>query len=167
MKSISVNKNELKLLFCANDIQLTWNASQNLKVIFHPLHGMISPVKYRQLGKGKPCPYCARKMVIGKDIFSTNSEKIAIDRGYQYLNSDGRKYINKAGSEYFHPNYVTLDHKINKARCPEKMFDFDNLELICWRCNMEKGDNNAYELSYYSEYLSGLAETTISKYQPL
>lgn len=52
-------------------------------------------------------------------------------RGYEYINRWGNKVINQAGDIFFHPNYVTLDHKHNKARCPEKMFDYSHLEAVC------------------------------------
>ncbi|WP_199197440.1 HNH endonuclease [Chroococcidiopsis sp. CCALA 051] len=52
----------------------------------------------------------------------------------------GKKVTDRAGTVYFHPNYVTLDHKTNKARYPEKMFDYSNLQIMCWQCNSNKGD---------------------------
>ena len=48
-------------------------------------------------------------------------------------NYQGKKVINQINQIFFHPNYVTIDHIINKVRCPEKMFDFDNLQLVCWQ----------------------------------
>ncbi len=81
-------------------------------------------------------------MVRGQDIHATTSIKEAKKRGYEYFNKRGEKLINRAGYIYFDQNYITIDHKINKARCPQKMFDFDNLQAVCWRCNWEKSDDN-------------------------
>lgn len=42
---------------------------------------------------------------------------------------------------------VTLDHVINKARHPELLFDYRNLEAICKSCNSKKGDDNTFTIS--------------------
>ncbi|NJM64463.1 MAG: HNH endonuclease [Acaryochloris sp. RU_4_1] len=42
---------------------------------------------------------------------------------------------------------VTLDHVINKARHPELLFDYKNLEAICRSCNAKKGDDNTFAIS--------------------
>ncbi len=47
------------------------------------------------------------------------------------------------------------------------MFDYDNLEIICWRCNREKGDNNSFELQYNQDYLSSLADEALARYPTL
>ena len=62
-------------------------------------------------------------------------------------------------------NYITIDHKVNKARCPQKMFDFDNLQAVCWRCNWEKSDDNTYDSRYTRVCLKSLVEETLSRYQ--
>jgi HNH endonuclease len=164
---VKPNKSILANLFHAKDIQAVWQASQKLNVIEHPQQGFISPQFYRESSNNKPCPYCANKMVWGSENFTMKDRTVAVARGYQYLDRSGNPYINYAGTTFFHPNYITIDHKINKARCPEKMFDYDNLELICWRCNQDKGDNNAYELQHSSKYLSSLANTSMSRYQTI
>jgi len=159
-----INKSQLRALYQAREIAEVWNASQNMSVIVHPQHGSISPNKYRAMYKGRPCQYCGCKMVHGQDFHSTSSKQEAIKRGYEYLNKRGRKVINTANKIYFHPNYVTVDHKINKARCPEKMFDYNNLQIMCWRCNKEKGDDNAFELQHTFEYLDTLTDEVLARY---
>lgn len=158
---------QLKTLYHAHEIAQIWNASHNLPVIKHPTHGWISPNQYRAMNEGKPCPYCGKRMVYGKEFHSTSSKNEAIKRGYKYMDKRGKKVINQAGNLFFHPNYLTLDHKLNKARCPEKLFDYDNLEIICWRCNQEKGDNNNFELQHTYEYLDDLVDTTLTRYPML
>lgn len=162
-----IPKSQLCILYNANKISEIWNSSQNLNIINHPQHGLISPNAYRILKKGKPCPYCGQKMVHGQEFYSTESKLEAIKQGYEYIDKNGQKIINQAGVKYFHPNYVTLDHKINKARCPEKMFDYDNLEVICWKCNLSKGDDNTYEIQHTFNYLEALTEEVLSRYKPL
>ena len=162
-----IYKSELKILYKASDIQYVWDSSKNLDVINHPQDGWISPNQYRAKSKGKPCPYCGKKMVHGKDFHSTSSKKEAIKRGYEYVDKHGKKFINQAGDFFFHPNYVTLDHKLNKARCPEKMFDYNNLEAVCWRCNREKGANNSFELQHNQKYLDSLADEALARYPTL
>jgi 5-methylcytosine-specific restriction endonuclease McrA len=162
-----ISSSKLRALYEANEIAIVWNESQNLPVIDHPQYGSISPNKYRAMHGGKPCPYCGLKMAHGKEIHSTSSKQEAIKRGYEYVDKRGKKVINSANSIYFHPNYVTLDHKINKARCPEKMFDYSNLQTMCWRCNKDKGDDNTFELQHTYEYLDTLADEALARYQLL
>lgn len=162
MKSIS--QAELIHLYAGKDIQLIWNEAQNLPLIKHPDLGCISPNYFRKIYTNKPCPYCAKRMVRGKNIHSTNSKTEAKKRGYEYLNNKGEKVINQAGYTYFHPHYITIDHKINKARCPQKMFDYDNLQAICWRCNQEKSENNTYHSQYNKDYLNSLVKETLERY---
>jgi hypothetical protein len=161
-----ISKSELSQLYCSEEISEVWNANQHLKVIQHPELGLISPNQYRTIGKDKPCPYCGKKMKHGED-FKTASKKDAIKRDYEYVNNAGQKRFNQIGSVFYHPNYVTIDHKINKARCPEKMFDYDNLQLICWKCNQEKGDDNTYDLRHTYDYLSDLVNEALNRYPPL
>ncbi|EAW37122.1 hypothetical protein [Lyngbya sp. PCC 8106] len=162
-----MNTVDLITLYRSKDITETWKSAQSLEVINHPQHGLISPNKYRAMFHGKPCPYCGQKMKHGNE-FKTNLKKKAIELGYQYIDKQGEKYINNvAGSCFFHPNYVTLDHKLNKARFPEKLFDYDNLQIMCWRCNHEKGDNNAFDIQHTYQYLDALAEETLERYQVL
>lgn len=160
-------KSKLKTLYKASEISDIWNASKNLAVINHSQYGWITPNQYRAKSKGKPCPYCGRKMVHGQELYSTSSKKEAIKQGYEYIDKCGNKVINRAGNLFFHPNYLTLDHKLNKARCPEKMFDHDNLECVCWRCNNEKGANNSFELQHNQNYLNSLADEAIVRYPNL
>jgi hypothetical protein len=162
-----LHKSKLKTLYKANEIKEIWDASHNLPVINHPQHGLISPNTYRMIKKDKPCPYCGQKMRHGKEFHSTQSKPEAIKRGYEYIDNNGEKTINKAGNTYFHPNYLTLDHKINKARCPEIMFDYDNLEAICWKCNSAKSDDNTYEITHSFDYLNSLVDETLDRYRLL
>lgn len=163
----TVTKSKLKTLYKANEIAEVWNASQNLAVINHPQHGLISPNNYRAMYSFKPCPYCAQKMAHGKVFHSTSSRQEAIKRGYEYTDKWGKKVINQASNVYFDPNYVTLDHKTNKARCPEKIFDYSNLQIMCWQCNNNKGDDNTFELQHNCEYLNALAAQALAHYQLL
>jgi hypothetical protein len=161
---INFNRQELAALYSSADIHDVWQASQNYPVIDHPSLGKISPNQYRAKYHQKPCPFCGQKMVHGKSAHSTNDQQEAIARGYQYLDKNGKKIINRAGNVYFHPHYVSLDHKLNKARCPERMFDYDNLQIMCWKCNNLKGDNNAYELQHSLSHLQDLAEGILQQY---
>lgn len=158
------NRQELAALYGSADINDVWHASQNYAVIDHPTLGKISPNQYRAKYHQKPCSFCGQKMVHGQAAHTTNNKREAIARGYEYLDKNGRKIINQAGKTYFHPHYVTLDHKLNKARCPERMFDYDNLQIMCWKCNQLKGDNNAYELQHSLSYLHDLATETLDRY---
>lgn len=159
-----VNKKYLQTLYQASEVREVWEAGQNEKLINHPKFGWISPNEFRQNFDRKPCPFCGKRMVHGKARHATTSKQEALARGYQYVNSKGQKYINRAGSCYFHPNYVTLDHKLNKARCPELLFDADNLQAICWKCNQEKGDNNNFEIEHTSNFVSDLAREALERY---
>ncbi len=156
----------LNQLYTGKKVQELWNDCQNYPVINHPTEGDISPNKYRAMGKGKPCPYCGKKMVHGQS-YQTNSKTEALKLGFEYINKEGVKTINNAGGKFFHRHYITLDHKINKARCPEKLFDFDNLQYICWECNQLKGDNNAFDLQHTRDYLDALVNEALSHYELL
>ncbi|BAW97962.1 hypothetical protein NIES970_29250 (plasmid) [[Synechococcus] sp. NIES-970] len=161
----SADKKILSALYTAQEIREAWEFAQNRLVIQHPKLGAISPNEYRLKFSQKPCPFCAKKMTHGKTLHATQSRQEAISRGYQYINNKGKDYINQAGEFYFHPHYVTLDHKINKARCPELMFDHQNLQAICWRCNIEKGDNNAYEIEQALKYIQDLKQEISNRYK--
>lgn len=158
------NRQELAALYKGEDINLLWQVSQNEKMIDHPQFGKISPNQYRAKHHQKPCPFCGQKMVHGKSAHSTKNREEAIARGYEYLSKNGKKFINRAGDTFFHPHYVSLDHKVNKARCPERMFDYSNLQVMCWKCNNLKGDDNAYELQYNLSYIQDLAKETLRRY---
>ncbi|MBD2667388.1 HNH endonuclease [Richelia sinica] len=162
-----IPKSKLKTLYDSREISDIWESSNNVAVIKHPQYGLITPNAYRAMNKDKPCPYCGKKMLHGKKFHSTQSKTEAIKRGYEYIDNNGRKIINKAGNTYFHPHYLTLDHKINKARCPESMFDYDNLEAICWKCNSAKSDDNAYEITHTFDHLNSLVDEALSRYKPL
>lgn len=154
----------LESLYEYGEIQQVWKNNRNNSLIKHPQQGWISPNKYRSMYANKPCPYCAKKMVQGKDEYSTNNINIAKKRKYEYVNSQGILTINQAENTYYHPNYVTLDHKLNKTRFPELLFDFKNLEVICWRCNNEKKDNNSFEIINDKEYYNALYQSSKAKY---
>ena len=162
-----INKLELETLYNSNEIRDFWHNSRKLKVINHPKFGWISPNQYRAKKIGHPCPYCGAKLVQGKNKNATFSREEAIERGYEYIDKSGNKVINQAGETFFHPHYTNIDHKINKARCPEKMFDYDNLQVICWRCNQEKRDSNSFELQHKQKSLDSLAEEALDRYKLL
>lgn len=165
-----IDKKKLASLYKAKEISKIWQASQKEPVIDHPEFGFISPNEFRAKYRDKPCPFCGKKMRQGSK-YITNSKAEAIKRGYQYLDKEGKPYINKiknqTKSTYFHQNYITLDHIITKARVPEKMFDADNLVAICWRCNQEKSDNNHFEIQQDLEYIQDLSQAAITKYPKL
>jgi hypothetical protein len=166
-----ITKRDLSALYKGADINVVWRESRHLAVIDHPQFGKISPTEFRAKYVSKPCPFCGKKMTHGSAAYTTQ-QKEAIARGYQYKDKNGSNFINRAGDShsgftYFHPHYVTLDHKLNKARCPEKMFDADNLQAMCWKCNSEKGDNNAYELQHSLEYIQDLTDAAIERYPVL
>lgn len=163
-----INPNELSAQYRGADINTIWQHSQNLCVIDHPEYGRISPNEYRARHVGKPCPFCGQRMVQGSEAQTTRRQE-AIARGYQYQNEEGQLVINRAGNHqngytYFHPHYVTIDHRINKARCPERMLDAENLQAMCWKCNNDKGDNNAFELQHTLNYIKDLAQDTLDEY---
>ena len=158
-----INQAELITLYKTNDIAQLWKSAQSLAVINHPKYGKITPNEYRAMYKGKPCPYCGKKMAHGR-VFKVFSEQEAIKKGYKYIDKNGNPEINHIGSVFFHPNYVTLDHKLNKARFPEKLFDYDNLEIMCWKCNHEKGDDNSFELTKTFKHLDALADEVLKRY---
>ncbi|NEO54469.1 MAG: HNH endonuclease [Okeania sp. SIO3B5] len=158
-----VRLDKLYTLYDASEIKDIWDAAQTVPCIKDPKEGLISPYKYRTNKSFKPCPYCGKKMVHGRQ-YSTQSKEEAKKRGYEYKTVDGKLYINQAGSFYYHEHYVTIDHKLNKARFPEKMFDYDNLEAICWRCNNEKSDNLIFELEHKLEHLKSLKESVFNRY---
>ena len=162
-----LKKLNLASLYDSKEISNIWNQHQNIPLIKHPKYGWISPNQYREMYANKPCPYCGQKMVQGKDNYSTTNKKIALSRGYEYKNSQGNLTINQIGNTYYHPNYVTLDHKMNKARFPELLFDFNNLEVICWRCNNEKKDNNAFEIEQNLDYFNSLYQLVNERYKKL
>ena len=80
-----VRKSKLQTLYKASEIAAVWNASQNLTVINHSKHGLISPNDYHVMYKAKPCPYCGQKMVHGKAFYSTSSKQEAVKRSYEYV----------------------------------------------------------------------------------
>lgn len=160
-------KYSLSTLYKGSDINQVWTAAQTLPVIEHPKLGWISPNQFRSSFVGKPCPFCGQMMVQGQTIHSTNSKKEAIARGYQYKDIKGDDCINQIESTYFHPNYITLDHKLNKARCPELLFDYKNLQAMCWKCNLQKGDNNNFEVEHTFDFVSDLASEALDRYQEL
>ena len=161
------SRNELSSLYRGDDVANIWQASLNLKIISHPNLGNISPNDYRSRYNAKPCPFCGVRMVHGKSFYSTYSKIEAIERVYQYVDIKGKKTINCIGKTYFHPNYVTLDHKLNKARFPEKMFDYDNLQAVCWKCNHNKSDNNAFEIEQDLQYIQDLSREVLTRYPQL
>jgi hypothetical protein len=159
-----INKQELRLLYKAEEINEVWQLCQGEKVIEHPQYGWISPHHYRTMYHNKPCPYCGQKMVHGQSIYSCQSRSEAMANNWEYLTQQGRKILNQAGGVYYHPNYVTLDHKLNKARFPDRMFDHDNLQIICWKCNHLKRDKNTFDVDHNQSYLDSLVEDTLNKY---
>jgi hypothetical protein len=104
-------------------------------------------------------------MVHGQKLYATASEAEAIERGYQYRDEHGSYCIDRAGDLYFHPHHITLDRKVNKARCPELLFDFSNLEVMCWKCNRQKGDNNSFEIEQSREFIRALANEALERYK--
>ncbi len=162
-----IPKRSLETLYDSREIQDIWNYSQNMYTINDPEKGMITPNQYRATRAFKPCPFCGKKMVHGQDTYTTPSQEAAIRLKYYYFDKSGMKKFARIGNLYYHPHYITIDHKINKARCPEKMFDYDNLQAICWRCNQEKGDDNSFEINHTQEYINSLADEALAKYPSL
>jgi hypothetical protein len=159
--------NNLKNLYRSDQIAWAWSSMQNQPIIQHPIFGNISPNEYRSKFNGKICPFCNQNMVHGKNLYSTNSREEAIDRNYEYLNKHGRYRFNLIGGIYFHPNYVTIDHKVNKARCPELMFDYQNLQIVCMKCNNEKGDDNTFDVRVSYNLAEQLSQNFLNKYKKL
>lgn len=154
----------LSLLYRREDIEAKWQTHQNDPILEHPTLGKISPNQLRATYKDKPCPYCGRKMRHG-EAHKTYSRKEARLRDYAYLNQHNKQKINNVSGEvFFHPHYVTLDHKLNKARFPELMFDVSNLEAVCWKCNHEKGDDNLHEISQREEFVESVANETCQQF---
>jgi 5-methylcytosine-specific restriction endonuclease McrA len=166
MSISKTDKANLLSLYRGDDINDLWSASQNAPLIDHPTLGKVSPYTYRSMFHGKPCPFCGKKMVHGLSHRTTNKQT-AIDSGYSYVDSSEKTIINQAGNTYFHPHYVTLDHKLNKARFPEQMFEISNLQIICWKCNRSKGDNNAFEILHSLGTIQSLADEALKRYDIL
>lgn len=133
----------LSSLFNSPTINLIWEENCNEKLINHPEYGMISPNALRAKFANTPCLHCSRIMKHG-NAYKVKSKEEAIARKFYYLDSKGNKHYCRIGNIYFSDLYVTLDHKLNKARFPNKMFDADNLEAICWKCNYIKSDDNLF-----------------------
>lgn len=160
-----MDKSTLSSLYNGSDINEVWQASRHIPIIRHPQRGLISPNTYRAIHDGRACPYCESIMVFGSN-FRKYSVSEARKAGYECQNSKGQVIINQAGTNptiYFHRHYVSIDHKVNKARCPEKMFDYGNLEAVCWQCNIEKSDNNSYKLEQGIKAISRLADETLAE----
>lgn len=83
---------------------------------------LIPAKNIRQYGLGKPCSCCGKTMT--RDKWS----KTPING---WLQKDGW---------WKNPCDVTIDHRYPKSLFPELIFDLDNMELICFRCNQDKGD---------------------------
>lgn len=163
---------KLASLYKGRDIKDLWNLSKDAPVIEHPTRGKISPNQLRAEFANTPCPLCQHTMVQGKEQFITKSKQEAIERGYQYKTASGKKTINhvkisKCRCIYFHPHYVTLDHKLNKARLPELMFEYDNLQAICWKCNMAKSDDNAYKIKQNMNRIRLSSQSLQERFQTL
>ena len=161
------SKKELAKLHDSKEIGDVWSQGQSLALIEHPEFGLISPNQYRAKFNNKCCPFCAKRMVHGRSIHTTKVRQEAINRSYQFEDEKGNNHIIKIGSYYFHPHYVSLDHKTNKARCPVLMFDYDNLQIMCIRCNRKKGDDNAFDSNILFEIVSDLAKESLNRYKPL
>ncbi|MEM8672790.1 MAG: HNH endonuclease [Cyanobacteria bacterium P01_G01_bin.67] len=133
----------LSPLFDSKKISLIWKENSHEKLIDHPQYGMISPNELRAKFADTPCPHCDTIMKHGES-YKTSDQEEAIARKFYYFDSYGHRHFCKIGNVYFSDRYVTLDHKLNKARFPNKMFDVENLEAVCWKCNHIKSDNNLF-----------------------
>lgn len=167
MKNRKNNKN-LHALYKSKDISYLWSELRRERVISHPSRGLISPNEYRSIYADTPCPYCNKRMVQGQN-HQTNDKRFAIASGYQYEDENGKKRINTvkkrfSKSTYFHPNYISLDHKLNKARFPGEMFKAENLEAVCWKCNNQKGDDNAFLIISRQHRIEKLVSKTLNQY---
>lgn len=135
---------KLSPLFNARKINKIWQENSHVNLIDHPQLGMISANALRAKFADTPCPHCSRIMKHGSS-YKTQENVEAIARQFYYFDDrDGERHFCKIGNTYFSDRYVTLDHKLNKARFPNKMFDPDNLEAICFKCNQIKSDNNIF-----------------------
>lgn len=150
-----------KHLYSAEEINRIWHENDNNPVIKHPEKGWISPSQLRKMYEGKPCPICGKIMVYGEK-YRTKCKRDAWLSFPKYNND-----IPVVGDYYYHPQYATIDHIVNKARCPERMFEYRNLRVTCMTCNQEKGDSNIEDLERNLEETLGEAETVLKKWQPL
>ena len=133
----------LSSVFNGRKINQIWKENANARLIEHPQLGLISANALRAKFADTPCPHCSKVMKHGSP-YKTQGRAEAIVRQFYYFDQDGNKHFCRIGNTYFSAQYVTLDHKLNKARFPNKMFDADNLEAICFRCNQIKSDNNLF-----------------------
>jgi hypothetical protein len=47
------------------------------------------------------------------------------------------------------------------------MFEYDNLQIMCWKCNDQKRDNNNYEIEMSLDFAEDLAKIALEKYKTL
>lgn len=80
----------------------------------------------RRYGSGKPCACC------GKIMTYAQRSSTPVDG---WLQEDGWE-----DGWWKNPRNVTIDHRYPKSLFPDLMFDINNMELICHRCNQDKGD---------------------------
>jgi 5-methylcytosine-specific restriction endonuclease McrA len=65
------------------------------------------------------------------------------------VNKFGRKCM-KCGTTPKNPKSTHVDHIKCRKFFPELALDFDNLQVLCCRCNKEKGNKNSVD--YRSKY---------------
>ena len=94
----------------------------NYSLGYISIDGLLPAKNIRSLGIGKPCACCGKPMTQNKwSQTSVNG----------WLPEDGW---------WKNPRNVTIDHRYPKSLFPELMFEPDNMELVCHKCNQDKGD---------------------------
>mgnify|MGYP002784143396 CR=1 FL=1 len=67
----------------------------------------------------------------------------------QWVKDNSDKHCPVCGEKFSPINGRSIDHKLPRAQYPWLSFDFQNLWVICYRCNQEKGEMHWYEYEHY------------------
>lgn len=59
---------------------------------------------------------------------------------------------------------ATIDHVLNKARHPEYLFDYSNLEVICRSCNSSKNDRGDFQIIHKVNERKNEAQSSLSRF---
>lgn len=80
--------------------------------------------------------------MVNGECFKVQEEYEANKRGYIEGGRDNK------GPIYMSPRYTTLDHILPKSHYPHLVLEYNNLQVICLRCNLNKGTSYTYDIEY-------------------